>query len=238
MSIAEKLTQIAENEQRVYDAGKQAEYDRFWDEYQNYGERIAYNRGYTGQGFNFNNFYPKYNITVQGSAIQMFYGWSTKSSHEGNLEQRLVDCKVTLDTSQATDMSQAFAYGRMSHLPLISLKNCTATTSTSNIFAYCYQYLKSVKIEVSKDTKFSNMFVSTNGIEHLSVIGTIAQNGFDIHWSTNLSKASITSIINALSGATNGLTITLSQTAVNNAFTTQEWEVLISPYINWNISLV
>ena len=33
MSIAEKLTTIAENEQKVYDAGQKSEYDRFWDSY-------------------------------------------------------------------------------------------------------------------------------------------------------------------------------------------------------------
>lgn len=41
MSIAEKLQTIVENEQRVYEAGKnkgieegkKLEYDRFWDEY-------------------------------------------------------------------------------------------------------------------------------------------------------------------------------------------------------------
>ena len=39
MSIAEKLQQIAENEQNVYDAGKKAQYDEFWDNYQNKGNR-------------------------------------------------------------------------------------------------------------------------------------------------------------------------------------------------------
>ena len=39
MSIAEKLVTVAENEQKVYDAGKQAEYDAFWDNYQVYGNR-------------------------------------------------------------------------------------------------------------------------------------------------------------------------------------------------------
>ena len=31
MSIADKLITIAENEQKVYHAGKQAEYNKFWD---------------------------------------------------------------------------------------------------------------------------------------------------------------------------------------------------------------
>ena len=39
MSIAEKLTTVAENVPKVYEAGKKAEYDAFWDKYQNNGKR-------------------------------------------------------------------------------------------------------------------------------------------------------------------------------------------------------
>mgnify|MGYP003296383754 CR=1 FL=1 len=31
MSISDKLQTIAENEQRVFDAGKKTQYDEFWD---------------------------------------------------------------------------------------------------------------------------------------------------------------------------------------------------------------
>ena len=41
MSIAEKLITIAENEERVYESGKKAAYDRFWDVYQQNGNRIG-----------------------------------------------------------------------------------------------------------------------------------------------------------------------------------------------------
>lgn len=42
MSIADKLNTIAENEQKVYEAGKQTEYDRFWDTFQRNGARTNY----------------------------------------------------------------------------------------------------------------------------------------------------------------------------------------------------
>lgn len=42
MSIENKLTTIAENEVKVYEAGKKAEYDAFWDSYQNGGNRVQY----------------------------------------------------------------------------------------------------------------------------------------------------------------------------------------------------
>ena len=76
----------------------------------------------------------------------------------------------------------------------------------------------------------------------------ITKNGFDVQWSTELSKESIISIINALSDTTTALTVTLSKTAVNNAFetakgnadgsTSEEWAALIATKQNWTISLV
>ena len=108
MTIAEKLTQIAENEQKVYDAGyakgkaeggssyeqgvadgKQAEYDAFWDKFQNYGNRRNYyyafawqqvaNEGWASDAYN-----PKYPIiadaTEAGSptAAQSIFHYSSK----------------------------------------------------------------------------------------------------------------------------------------------------------------
>ena len=43
MSVADKLTTIVENEQKVYDAGKQAAYDWFWDRYQLDGVKVLGN---------------------------------------------------------------------------------------------------------------------------------------------------------------------------------------------------
>ena len=46
MSIAEKLTLAAENVPKVYEAGKQAEHDRFWDDIQQFGERKNYENAF------------------------------------------------------------------------------------------------------------------------------------------------------------------------------------------------
>ena len=62
MSIAEKLTEIAENVPKVYEAGKQAEYDRFWDSLQNSGNRTHYQYGFAGIGWNPTTLNPKYKV--------------------------------------------------------------------------------------------------------------------------------------------------------------------------------
>ena len=77
-----------------------------------------------------------------------------------------------------------------------------------------------------------------------TVIGT---NGFNVQWATALPKSSITSIINALSDSTSGLSITLPFFAVNTAFDdgslplngsdSEEWKALIATKPNWTINL-
>jgi hypothetical protein len=75
-------------------------------------------------------------------------------------------------------------------------------------------------------------------LEELYCEGTLDITGLNLKDSTKLNKASIESIISVLSTTTTGLSITLSKTAVNNAFTTDEWNALIGTRTNWTISLV
>jgi hypothetical protein len=42
MSIADKLLRAKEDYDRVFEAGKKAEWDAFWDAYQDYGNRVQY----------------------------------------------------------------------------------------------------------------------------------------------------------------------------------------------------
>lgn len=71
MSIADKLTTIAENVPKVFDAGKDAEYDKFWDGFQQNGNRGAYRYAfydnYPDEIFN-----PKYPFTCTGNCSSMF----------------------------------------------------------------------------------------------------------------------------------------------------------------------
>ncbi len=61
MSIAEKFEKIAD---AVYEKGKQAEYDRFWDEFQENGNRRFYSYAFSGYGWTNENFKPKYPIVT------------------------------------------------------------------------------------------------------------------------------------------------------------------------------
>ena len=71
MSIAEKLQAIAESAQEVFDAGVAAEHQRFWDVFQNYGERFSYDSAFFGlydqslhYGWNDETYNPIYPIKL------------------------------------------------------------------------------------------------------------------------------------------------------------------------------
>jgi hypothetical protein len=92
-----------------------------------------------------------------------------------------------------------------------------------------------------------NVFNYCPELEELNISGVIKCNGFDVHWSPKLNKASIESIINALSATESGLTVTFSKTAVNNAFEididdestwTFEWLALRGTKSNWTFNYV
>ncbi len=250
MSIAEKLTTIAENEQKVYDAGKKAEYDAFWDNYQDNGKRTDYANGFTGygKGWNNNNFYPKYNMKPTKCA-SMFYAWEDATIQTLDLLQRFKECNVEFDTSKATQANQCFAYSKFTALPAIDL------TSVSGIVSKLYYgcpYLETIeKIKIHENIGIDGWFYNNRDLVKLTIEGTIGQNGFNVQWSTKLSKESIVSILTALKDDGEPLhTITLSKVAVDKAFETspgandgsesQEWYAItnIGGAYWWTISLV
>lgn len=211
MSIAEKLTTVAENVPKVYEAGKQAEYDEFWDNFQENGNRTYYPNAFCYGGWNDDNFNPKYPIKPT-SCNNMFMS-----------AMYLTDTKVDIDlTGEGTQKYNIFNNAKK---------------------------LKTVrKLIVNENTPMSGSFDYCTALENVTFEGVIGKNGLDLQWSTKLSKASIESIIYALSTTSNGLAVTLSATALNTAFetsegaadgsTSEEWTNLISTKSNWTISLV
>lgn len=92
------------------------------------------------------------------------------------------------------------------------------SSKSSQVF-YGAQRLKTIReLNVVKTTTFSQWFQNCTALENVGFKGEIG-NALDLHWSTKLSKASIESVINALSDTVEGMpTVTFSKTAVENAF--------------------
>lgn len=211
MSIAEKLTKVAENVQKVYEAGqevgKQTAYDEFWDVYQNNGKRTQYNYAFAGSGWDARTFKPKYSIKPINAAYM--FAQSDIDLWDG----------VELDTSNMTSCSYMFQSCSSSKIPPIDITKVTSQYGLNYIFATCTSLKTIEKLIVSENTAYHNaMFTGTKILENITFEGVIGKGGLTMSDCSKLSKTSITSIINALSKDTNGLAITLSKTAVNTAF--------------------
>lgn len=255
MSIAEKLTTVAENEQRVYEAGRNAEWNEIYDGLQACGGRNIYNHFCAYSNFIVDkdttprwNFKPKYDIKPT-DATGMFRGFNSNNSGGVNysnikidLVQWFEDLGIVLDTSKLTNVNTMFYNSQgISRVPFLDLSLCTGTASVAN-FVGQNAYLTIIDgIKSSEKTAWvSSSFDTNNPLKHCVFSGVIGKK-FYIGNATRLDKESLISVINTLSSTTSELTATLSQTAVINAFgstESDEWLNLIATKSNWTISLV
>lgn len=182
MSIAEKLTAIAENEQNVYNAGynkglrntagqynsgyndglaegKAAENNRFWDAFQNNGNKTDYENAFRKWADECYN--PKYPIVTSSG--------STRANSMFN-QSTIVDTKVD-----------------------ITINSIGAT----HVF-YNAASLKTIpKLIVNKDVTYTNWFTYCPKLEDITFEGNIGNN---INFSDckNLTLVSLANIVNRL----------------------------------------
>ena len=218
-----------------YEAGKEAEWNAFWDSLQQNGKRTDYS--YAFVNWRKDIFTPKYDISgTDLSQAFRFYGVYVPEEHF-DLAEKLERCGVTLDTSKATAMTYMFYSSSVTRSPKIDCASCGTLTNTFN-YAPNLVTIDCLKLRDDGTNAFSGTFTYAAKLVNLTIEGVIGKSGLDLQWSTNLSRASIESIINALSTTTSSLTVTLSKTARTNAFTDDEWSTLIATKPNWTISLV
>lgn len=249
MSIADKLTAIAENVQKVYDAGKAAGgggdswYDTFWDNLTQNGTRVDYYYAFGNKAWNDEIFKPNRVITPT-NASYMFLGAEVTST------PYVLNC---LDFRQCGNFQQAFCYCRglteMGVVDLSNLKNNSGGMRSG--FYDCANLRKVKKFVLPTAVMFSQTdnspFTRCPSLTDITFEGTMLQS-FTLGDSPLLSKASCVSAVSCLSDSTSGLTLTLAKIAVDNAFETaegaadgsasDEWIALIATKPNWTISLV
>ena len=215
MSIADKLTTIAGNQHRIYQAGydkgvsegggsaedyekgvedgKKAEYDAFWDAYQENGNRKNYRYAFYRSCWNDTNFKPKYDIVPSADGQYIFQNCAV-TDMKSILERQ----GVTIDFSKTTSLYYCFSGASVTHLPEL---NCVACANLQNAFNSCSNLVSIDKITISEKATGAylyNMFGSCDSLEHIIFDGVIAANSLDVHWSTKLTHDSLMSIINTL----------------------------------------
>lgn len=210
------------------EAGRQAEYDRFWDTYQQNGNRTLYDYAFNSLAWTDEIFKPKYDIVPVGNNANGMF----RASGITNLKQLLLDAGVKLDTSNCIYLLQTFQTSEITHIPEIDAR---IATNTSYMVGSGCKVVTIDKLLVSETTPLFSTFNGSNYLENIVFEGTIGQN-VDLHWSP-LTAESIESTVAALSDTTSGMTASFKQSAVNAAFTTDEWNALVAAKPNWTITL-
>lgn len=188
MNIAEKTLQLKQDFDDVYEAGKKAEYDEFWDSFKNIWQTQYL---FAGSAWNDTTFKPKYDLIVGAYNCSGMFQLNQVS----NIKSRLLECGVKLDLSKCVNFLNGFSNAATTELPEIDLSNCDTISGT---FGNMPNLTSIDKVTFKDGVSFSNTFRNTSNLEHISIGGTIGQNGFDIHWSTKLTHDSLMSIIDNL----------------------------------------
>lgn len=251
-NIADKIRELTNEEEaykpadmptgieEVYDAGKKAEYDRFWDEFQQNGNKTDCLYMFAGVAWNAETFKPKYKIYPE-RANQLFI---RSENLKISLPEHLASLGVELDFSRCVAASELMSYSGIYEIGKIDAR---ALGSMNYVFSAA-QNLKTIEHLILKDDGTQGFneasFRYCYALENIKVSGVIGQSGMNLQWSEKLSAESIISIVEHLSDTATGKTITFSQAAIDTQFgfineqgIPVTWDSLVATKPNWTFIL-
>lgn len=211
--------------------GKQEEYNRFWDAFQQNGTRTDYENAFR-VGWDDTNFKPKYDIAPVGNCSQTFQN-SGVTDVKGICEAQ----GVTFDFSKVTYSSNPFHNSKITRLPLIDISNIP---NCAAIFNYVKElvWVDSVVLNENGTQTFGtgvgyNWTLYSAKLTHLPISGTIGTNCY-FNSCNLLDDETIQSIIDALKDLTGATAQTLTFHKDVGAKLTQAQKDAISAK-NWTL---
>ena len=197
MNIADKVLQLKQDFDAVYEAGKQAGGgdDTEWDMLTDYGTRTVYPYAFhywrLADSNGNTSFNPKYDIKPT-NANSMF------SYSKGNIdlqEQFEKEGKI-LDFSNCTSMSQVFY---LSEIVRIGIVDVTKAANLTALFGNARALQKADGIVFSKDVNytFTNTFLNCESLTDMAAYGSLATSGLNLS-ACPLTRASKLSFLNIL----------------------------------------
>lgn len=206
MSIAEKLTTVAENQQKVYDAGFMAGqeagggggdgyYDSFWDAYQQNGRRTDYANAFPGACWTDENFCPKYDIKPTGSCNSIFQNTAI-TDLKGICEEQ----GIVFDFSGVTTTSNPVEKAKITRMPTYDVSNIT-NCATVLRYAQDLVWVDEVVLNESGTQTFGtgngyHWMIYAGNLVHCPIRGKIGANVWFA--SDKLDDGTIQSIVDAL----------------------------------------
>ena len=223
------LEDMAASIPSVYDAGKQAEYDEFWDALQAKGSRRLYGYVFHGGGWNDETFRPKYDIVLKGDYAGMqTFGHCGVVDLKGCLERQ----GVKLDLSQLASFNHSsLIWSTIEILPDLDLSSASGTLS----FYYAYKLREVGTIKVRNDGQVGWNFEGVTALETITIDGPLGKS-FNVSYCQKLTHDSLMSFINALvdySGS--GKTYTMTMGTTNLAKLT-DGEKAIATQKGWTLA--
>ena len=191
MSIAEKFEVIADE---VYEKGKKDEYDKFWDEIQNYGNRAEYMYAFSRWGSEYIR--PKHKVvpTDANSGNQPFSYCRALKKVESKYFDFSQKVKGTHDQG-----GWYYTFASCENLEEIEDLNMPPDYRYHTTYANCKKLHTIAIVRTDTDTKYTNTFNYCYELKNLTIEGTIGQSGFSVKDCKKLSVASLLSILTALS---------------------------------------
>lgn len=229
MSVADKIIQLKDDFDEVYDKGILEGDKKVWGLFQNFGQPKSYCCAFVDWDEKY--FYPKYDIVLRegsgaddtGSATSVFRRFQSETVNGVELKkpidlaQRLEDCGVILDTSRAKSFTYTFSFSNISRAPIID----TSNAPSMGYMLFYHSKVETIDKLILKDdgsqTTGSNNFEGCSNLKNITIEGVIGST-FNIRWSTLLTKASIESIVKALSPDVTGVSVIFSKTAINREY--------------------
>lgn len=190
----------------VYEAGKKSEYDAFWDNYQQNGNRVGYTTAFGGC-WNKGNFKPKYSMRPT-NAYMMFFNNTGAVIDLGEVAEDYFDnLGIELDFSEAKNMTYGIATLHAKRFKKIDISSASSTMqlfySHNNVVNNNNSVEEIDEFVSSEITTYENStFQHAIWLREIRFTGVIATGVFNIQWSPNLSHDSLMSIINVLADKT------------------------------------
>lgn len=202
------LDQMADNIDIVYDHGMEAENDRFWNEFQDYGNRPAYMQAFKHWASEYIR--PKYKIaTTDKSDLNNTFMYCSKLK---KIEAAYFDFSGHPTGATANSQSCNYTFYGCSELEEIEDIGIPAESYYYYAFMQCYKLHTIAIIRSTATTYFTNAFDGCKELVNVTFDGVVGRN-INLSASTKLSHDSIISLFNCLETKTSGTqTVTLGAT--------------------------
>lgn len=169
-----------------FDEGKQAAYNEFWDNFQDNGNRVNYERAFSG--FTVETFKPKYDIKPT-HVYGMFWGCQMNI----DLQAKLDELGIVLDFSNSgygNGSNYIFSGSKFTRIGVVNTTNWKSNVPQT--FQNCSQLITIDKLILREDgaQAFTQTFTSCSKLENISIEGKIGQD-CAFNYSKNLTRDSL-----------------------------------------------